>query len=99
MNELSIAIVVIAVLMLINVIATVVVIRDRYSETRQKLSQLLGLWLLPFVGAVLVLGIHRKSEGGKGKYPEKRGDEWDDAPSAQVYRATNDMSDPADHHH
>ena len=99
MNELSVAIAVMAALMLINVIATVVVIRDRYSETRQKLLQLLGLWLLPFVGAVLILGIHRNSEGGKGKYPEGRGDQWDDAPSPQVYRATNDMSDPADHHH
>lgn len=42
--------------------ATVLVFRDQDCEGKQKLAQLALVWLLPFLGGMLVLGIHRPAE-------------------------------------
>ena len=51
---------VLAVPLALNVWATRLVVRDELSERGQKVLQLLLVWLLPVIGAVIVLGVHRK---------------------------------------
>ena len=47
---------------LLSAWATVKVAGDEFSERGQKWSQLALFWLLPMLGALLVLGVHRKTE-------------------------------------
>jgi hypothetical protein len=59
-----------AVPLALNLWATKLVIRDDLSERGQKVAQLLLVWLLPVVGAVIVLGVHRKQETSPLGYRE-----------------------------
>jgi len=54
----------------VNILATVVIIRDRFAEIHQKIFQVAAVWLVPVVGAVVTFGIHRKAEKSPGKYPQ-----------------------------
>jgi hypothetical protein len=54
----------------VNVLATGLIMRDRFAETPHKIFQVAAVWLVPVVGAVVAFGIHRKPEKGSGKYPE-----------------------------
>ena len=68
--EVVLAFVSLAVLGIVNVLATSLIVRDRFAETRHKVFQVAAVWLVPVVGAVVAFGIHRKPEKGSGKYPE-----------------------------
>jgi len=59
-----------AVPLALNVWATRLVVRDDLSERGQKVFQLLLVWLLPVIGAVIVLGVHRKHEKSPLGYRE-----------------------------
>jgi hypothetical protein len=59
---------VLAVIVSLNVAATIAVWRDEYSERRQKILQIALVWLVPLFGALLVLGVHRKAEKPSGAY-------------------------------
>jgi hypothetical protein len=54
-----------------NVWATVLVMRDSLSEPSQRTVQLLMVWVLPIVGAVIVFAVHRSVEKPSGKYREQ----------------------------
>jgi hypothetical protein len=60
-----------------NVWATVLVMRDSLSEPSQRMAQLLMVWLLPILGAVIVFAVHRSVEKPSGKY-KKQPDPGDD---------------------
>jgi hypothetical protein len=47
---------------------TSVVIRDPYSERGQQVAQLVLVWFVPAVGALVVLAMHRKAEKPSGHY-------------------------------
>ncbi len=49
-------------ILLLDVLATIAVQRDEYAEPRQKMLQTVVIWLIPIIGALLLLGIHRKAE-------------------------------------
>ena len=51
--DVAIALSVLAVLAVANCLATRVVVRDSYTERRQKVFQLLAVWLVPVFGAIL----------------------------------------------
>jgi hypothetical protein len=68
--DLFILLLVLAVLLSLNVWATRLVVRDQLSERVQKVFQLLLVWLLPVIGAVIVLGVHRKQEKSPLGYRE-----------------------------
>lgn len=59
---------VLGVLALLNIAATVVVMRDDYSERKQKVLQTIVVWLVPLLGALVVLAVHRKPEKPSGAY-------------------------------
>lgn len=68
--DLFIVLLVLAVPLALDVWATRLVVRDDLSERAQKVFQLLLVWLLPVIGAVIVLGVHRKQEKSPLGYRE-----------------------------
>ena len=53
---------ILGMILLLDVLATIAVQRDDYAEPRQKILQTMVIWLVPILGALLLLGIHRKAE-------------------------------------
>jgi len=62
------ALVLIASIVFLNVLATVAVRRDEFSEPLQKVVQVSLIWIIPLLGALLVLGVHRKKEEPSRSY-------------------------------
>ncbi|MES2933061.1 MAG: hypothetical protein V4805_06180 [Pseudomonadota bacterium] len=60
----------IALLLGLNIKATLAILHDDFPEPMQRNLQLLLVWLLPLMGALLLLAIHRKSERPSRKYRE-----------------------------
>jgi hypothetical protein len=52
----------------LNLWATRLVVADDLSSGSQKYSQLALVWLLPLLGAVVVLAVHRKAEPPSRKH-------------------------------
>ena len=50
--------------------ATIAVQRDHLSGQNQRLMQLALVWLLPVIGAVIVLAVNRPAEKATRKYRE-----------------------------
>ena len=59
---------IVAALFLLNLAASIVILRDAYSERRQKILQTVLVWLVPIIGALLVFGVHRQSQKPSGAY-------------------------------
>jgi hypothetical protein len=59
-----------AVVFTMNIRATILVVRDSLSEPSQRLAQLLMVWLLPILGAIIVFAVHRPAEKPSGQYRE-----------------------------
>ncbi len=59
-----------AVVLYMNFKATALVLRDGLCERSQRLFQLLLVWLLPVLGAILVFAVHRPAEKPSGTYRE-----------------------------
>ncbi|MES2902169.1 MAG: hypothetical protein V4723_20750 [Pseudomonadota bacterium] len=59
---------ILGMVLLLNVLATLAVSRDDYAEPRQKLFQTIVVWVVPILGALLLLGIHRKPEKPSRSY-------------------------------
>ncbi|MEJ7807563.1 MAG: hypothetical protein WKG03_16760 [Telluria sp.] len=57
-----------AVIALLNVAATIAAVRDEYAEPRQKVLQIMFVWIIPLCGALAVLSVHRKPEKPSGIY-------------------------------
>ncbi len=57
------------VIVALNLKATLLVVRDDLSGKKQRLIQTIMVWLLPIIGACIVLGVHRPEEKPSGKYP------------------------------
>jgi hypothetical protein len=53
-----------------NVKATVLVVNDPITEPQQRTMQLLLVWILPILGAIVVFAVHRPAEKSSGKYKE-----------------------------
>lgn len=43
-----------------NVVATLLAVRDEFTERHQKIVQVALVWLLPVFGTIFVLALHRK---------------------------------------
>lgn len=59
---------ILAVFACMNVDATVAVRRDEYSEPQQKVWQVIFIWIIPLLGALVLLAVHRKPEKPSGTY-------------------------------
>ena len=59
-----------AVMVGMNLKATILVWRDSLSEPVQRWMQIALVWLIPVVGALVVFAVHRPAERHPGKYTE-----------------------------
>ena len=60
-----------SILFFVDVLASYRAIRDPYSESRQKWFQVILIWLVPILGASLVLVLlSNKSLPSNGKFPD-----------------------------
>lgn len=73
--------------------ASLKVIRDEISERGQKAAQLALVWLVPLMGALIVLGVHRKSDKPSGKYRDRADLRDDFAMSPGALRRTFEVLD------
>ena len=69
--ELALIVAAIAIVLWLSIKATVQIARDGLIEGRQKAAQLALVWLLPLVGAILVLAVNRPPEAPSRKYRER----------------------------
>jgi hypothetical protein len=93
----EIALVLAAVLipLLLNARATQLIVRDDLSERKQKVTQLLVVWLIPIIGAIIVLAVHRRADPPSRKYwkePELDGE----FPPGQMTRGIKEVLDGDD---
>lgn len=70
--EITLTIVAVAIPLWLNVWATRMILQDALSERPQKIAQLLLVWLLPLLGAIVALAVHRKEEKAPGVYPAEK---------------------------
>ena len=49
-------------------VATRLVLRDEVISRKQGIAQVLLVWLVPIIGAVLVFAVHRRPEAASRKY-------------------------------
>ena len=82
----------IAIPLWLNVKATFLVLRDKDSERNQRLAQLALVWLLPLLGAILVLGVHRRAEAPSRRYRESP-DPIDDIPPGNPIKGLRELVD------
>jgi hypothetical protein len=94
--ELSLALAVFLGLLWLNVKATRLVLHDGLSNSKQKVAQVLFVWLLPLVGAAVVYGVHRRTEPPSRKYREapEPGDDY--AYSGKSLKNTKESLDGSD---
>ena len=58
-------------LLWLNVLATIAIARDSLSESMQRRIQFLLVWILPLIGSLVVLSVHRQDEKPSRKYLER----------------------------
>ena len=66
--EIIVTALLITVVLGLNIKATLLIAKDSLIETHQRFLQLLLVWLLPLLGALVVFGVHRPAEKSPGKY-------------------------------
>ena len=96
MSELALAVVAIAIPLWLNVKATGLVAHDMLCERRQKIAQLLLVWLVPILGAVIVMAVHRPAEPPSRQYREPVDPGDDFALSARSVRNIREVLDGDD---
>jgi hypothetical protein len=88
--DIALLIAVVAIPLWLNVKATLSITRDTFSEQPQKIVQILFVWLVPLVGAIVVLGVHRREETSLGAYPVEKDMDDDFGHSGQTIKETMD---------
>ena len=82
-----------AVIVVLNVGVTWRIFRDNWSSPSQRIAQAVIVWLLPFVGALVVLHLQRKQpERGSGQYPANPDAGDDFGVSTRSFRRTEESS-------
>jgi len=66
--EIAIAGFVAVALVVANGFATWKVVRDEFAQPAQRAAQLLAIWLVPVLGAILIFAIHRRPEEPSRQY-------------------------------
>lgn len=84
---------IVCALVSLNVWATFVIVRDSLSTTPQKIWQLLLVWLLPVIGALITLAMHRLADEPSRRYRQPRDPGDDFAMSARSYKNIFEVMD------
>lgn len=63
--------------LLLDVIATVLLVRSTVATPRQKALQLVFIWAIPFLGSIVVIAILRETiSTPRGRLSSGSGDQW-----------------------
>ena len=81
-------------LLILDVVATAEIIRDRFSEKTQKIFQGLAVWFIPLLGSILVLYFLRETIKTR---PAEHKDTWPGGYDDGVLRQGDATIDSADH--
>ena len=72
-----IASVALGLLVLLDVVATVLLVRSTVATPLQKALQLVFIWAIPFVGSIIVIAILRETNStSRARLASGSGDEW-----------------------
>ncbi len=91
--EIALIVALIAIVLWLSIKATVVITRDGLIEGRQKAIQLAIVWLLPLIGAILVLAVNRPPEAPSRKYRERQDAGEDFTASGRSVKAITEALD------
>jgi hypothetical protein len=91
--DIALLIVVVVLPLWLTIRATLLVLRDSLSEKSQRIAQLLLVWLVPLIGAIVVLGVHRREEKLPGVYPGEKDAEHDWPPAGGSLRRVSEAVD------
>lgn len=82
------------VLLAMNLLATWRIARDVLSDRRQRRAQWCLVWLVPLVGALLVLAVHASAKSTPARAPLKPADAGDDwGASGAAVRGVRELLD------
>ena len=82
-----------SLVVVLDLCATRAILNDEFPEPRQKFFQLCIVWILPVVGALLLLGVHRKPEKPSGNYRQESDAGDDYGSSGANVRSIKEMLD------
>lgn len=82
--------------LLLNGRATQFIVQDVLCDRQQKLAQLLLVWLVPIIGATIVLAVHRRAEPPSRQYREAADAGDDFAHSGRMHRSIKEVLDGDD---
>jgi hypothetical protein len=91
--EIALIVASIAIVLWLSIKATVEITRDGLIEGRQKAIQLAIVWLLPLIGAILVLAVNRPPEAPSRKYRERQDAGEDFTASGRSVKAITEALD------
>jgi hypothetical protein len=91
--EVALILFAVAIVLWLSIKATVVITRDGLIEGRQKAIQLVLVWLLPLLGAVIVLAVNRPPEAPSRKYRERQDAGEDFTASGRSVKAVTEAVD------
>jgi beta-lactamase regulating signal transducer with metallopeptidase domain len=66
--EITLTAILVAALLLLQLRTSLLILRDTLSESTQRILQFSLVWLLPMIGAIIVLAVHRPTEKSSGQY-------------------------------
>jgi hypothetical protein len=67
MKVMVIALVALSVVLLLNLLATVRIARSDFESPMQKLAQLVLVWLVPCLGSISVIAVHKSAHSQIGR--------------------------------
>ena len=68
--EIALTFALLAIVLGLNIKSTIAIWNDAFSERRQKTLQLALVWLVPLIGAIVTLAVHRPPEKPTRQYSE-----------------------------
>jgi len=87
----SFLLVILLVILVLDLAATRAILKADDAEPAQRYAQLALVWLVPAVGAVVVLAVHRPAERRRSRGPADVGDDY--GTSGQNVRRINEALD------
>ena len=94
--EAALVLAAVAVPLLLNLRATQLAVRDDLYDRKQKARQLLLVWLIPVIGAVVVMAVHRRGDTPSRQYREDADPGDDFAYSGRAAKALREVLDGDD---
>jgi hypothetical protein len=94
--EIGLVVAAVLIPLLLNARATQLIVQDVLCDRRQKVAQLLLIWFVPIIGALIVLAVHRRAEPPSRQYREAADAGDDFAYSGRMTKSIKEVMDGDD---